>query len=872
MILNLEVVFRVESVQKQCYIFILNYFKIETTHMNQRKTKRFIQKGVILHIIMALNFISLNPTSLFASKRVYWDISHTPIRGYDLDDQYSDLAEMLEENDFELLQGEESVVDHGLWDIDILAVSILSNYNSSYSDDEIDRIRSFVNGGGGLIVLADDSNSRPDNIELLLDEFGLLAAQGDNLGELIQFDQHSITEGLERISMELGGIIDLAEDDNGQIIGFDFMGSGGIAINEEQAGRVILFGDADGWINEYFADEEYDNALFALNCFNSADRDAQGVIEIADEQISSFLLNGHSEEIIYTVTNSGDGLLEIGTEIDNDLGWLSVEPEYAIIEAGQETDISVTVFPVDLNIGEEYRTNLTIHNNDPDADDILVPVSLFILSDELVHFNIPQPAGQDHSLLINGITINEIDARTGLEIGVFTEDGICAGGAVYTELPTGFPAIADDPFTEEIDGFQSGETFYFRLYLPWEDLEIGTEADFERGEDNFRTDGFSVLSLNGRSFDNLVIELSNTWNIISLNVQPINLSPAYILEELLDQDNLLMVKDDRGCFWSIERGYSNLGPWNILKGYAVKVINPVQIEVEGLTLDPQQPIRVNFGWSMISFLPDQSISVVTALNTLENRIILVKDDEGSFYSPEWDWNGIGALEPGEGYQIKLRSVGELIYPLPQNDELFSVERHADFTTSPTGIDMSLLLTGFNPMDEIRVINEQGFRVGHGFAGDDGRLGIPVWGDDPFTGIREGLAEDELFSIQVFEIDDWYDAEIEWLESRNNFSVNGFSVGENISLIPVESELVVTCRPNPFNSEVTVSYRGFGGGMTVLEVYDIAGRILERRIESIQDRKWMNSATFDATTWPSGLVLVRINQGKISMVIKTLHLP
>ena len=34
-------------------------------------------------------------------------------------------------------------------------------------------------------------------------------------------------------------------------------------------------------------------------------------------------------------------------------------------------------------------------------------------------------------------------------------------------------------------------------------------------------------------------------------------------------------------------------------------------------------------------------------------IILVKDNNGLAFLPEWNYNGIGALNPGYGYQIKV---------------------------------------------------------------------------------------------------------------------------------------------------------------------------------------------------------------------------
>ena len=36
-----------------------------------------------------------------------------------------------------------------------------------------------------------------------------------------------------------------------------------------------------------------------------------------------------------------------------------------------------------------------------------------------------------------------------------------------------------------------------------------------------------------------------------------------------------------------------------------------------------------------------------------NRLIIAKDYLGAAYLPEWNFNGIGTLERGFGYQIKI---------------------------------------------------------------------------------------------------------------------------------------------------------------------------------------------------------------------------
>ena len=36
-----------------------------------------------------------------------------------------------------------------------------------------------------------------------------------------------------------------------------------------------------------------------------------------------------------------------------------------------------------------------------------------------------------------------------------------------------------------------------------------------------------------------------------------------------------------------------------------------------------------------------------------DHVVIVKDNNGLAYLPEWNYNGIGTLNPGYGYQIKV---------------------------------------------------------------------------------------------------------------------------------------------------------------------------------------------------------------------------
>jgi hypothetical protein len=71
------------------------------------------------------------------------------------------------------------------------------------------------------------------------------------------------------------------------------------------------------------------------------------------------------------------------------------------------------------------------------------------------------------------------------------------------------------------------------------------------------------------------------------------------------------------------------------------------------TVNPTITKNFTAGWNMFGYPCMQSLDLVEALSSIIDKVIIVKNNNGSVYMPEFGFNGIGNLESGEGYQIKL---------------------------------------------------------------------------------------------------------------------------------------------------------------------------------------------------------------------------
>jgi len=66
-------------------------------------------------------------------------------------------------------------------------------------------------------------------------------------------------------------------------------------------------------------------------------------------------------------------------------------------------------------------------------------------------------------------------------------------------------------------------------------------------------------------------------------------------------------------------------------------------------------ITLPFGWSIFGYLRTQAADCIAVIQSISNEVVIVKNSSGAAYLPSWDFNGIGNLKPGEGYQIKMNS-------------------------------------------------------------------------------------------------------------------------------------------------------------------------------------------------------------------------
>jgi hypothetical protein len=156
------------------------------------------------------------------------------------------------------------------------------------------------------------------------------------------------------------------------------------------------------------------------------------------------------------------------------------------------------------------------------------------------------------------------------------------------------------------------------------------------------------------------------WNLFSTYIELYNEDAPIFFQTLIDANTYIFAKNNIAEFYIPEWGMG----WLLInnnQGYYLKVSTADTIIHCGTQIIPEEyPITLEQGWNIMPYLRDTPQDAEEALSSISSEIHLVKNILGQVYMPSWEYNGIGDLEPGKGYQIKMNSEQTLIYDA--NDE------------------------------------------------------------------------------------------------------------------------------------------------------------------------------------------------------------
>lgn len=160
------------------------------------------------------------------------------------------------------------------------------------------------------------------------------------------------------------------------------------------------------------------------------------------------------------------------------------------------------------------------------------------------------------------------------------------------------------------------------------------------------------------------ISLTTGWNYISLNVKPGSLMITDLMKELVEEDSLVMIKNNAGQIYYPVMDINQLIQINLNEGYLINVNKNTQLQIVGEKIPLPYTIPLNNGWNMMSYPSQNTVNAMDVLLELKSSGVLVKvqDESGNAIEnlPGIGWvDNIKQFKPGEGYMINVNQEAKL---------------------------------------------------------------------------------------------------------------------------------------------------------------------------------------------------------------------
>lgn len=215
-------------------------------------------------LTLAAGLVSVSSAS--AQSRILWDANHGIYSSfYTLPNGFSNFASVLNGLGYDIQQNSIGVLHQSLSQYDVLIVSALTAANSAYSAAEVAAIQTFVQSGGGLLIMGENSEIPSAGVNSVGAAYGMKL----NTNKVIPADtyvtnltSHEMFQGIQSIYMRYGGEIQASA--GATIVGTTAAGKAMIA--NAAAGRVIGLGDSNLFDDSYL--QTADNIAYVARLFD----------------------------------------------------------------------------------------------------------------------------------------------------------------------------------------------------------------------------------------------------------------------------------------------------------------------------------------------------------------------------------------------------------------------------------------------------------------------------------------------------------------------------------------------------------------------------------------------------------------------------
>ena len=442
---------------------------------------------------------------------------------------------------------------------------------------------------------------------------------------------------------------------------------------------------------------------------------------------------------------------------------------------------------------------------------------------------------QNHSIFITGewTDINGNPMTEGAAIGVFYEDDHgalkSAGWKEFSEGTVQIAAMGDDESTTELDGLKAGNKLEFRVWDPNACEEYPASVTFTGGPESYTANGITFINTVTAKLPSpkeQELNIVKGWSIISTYMIPENTNFAEVISPIVE--HLIIAKNFSGAAYLPEYNFNGIGNVVVGQGYQIKTSVACNLTISGDYAAPEQnPISCVQGWNMIGYLRTESAPCDMVLADMVDQLIIAKNSDGLAYLPEYNFNGIGHMKPGEGYQIKTTESGNLHYL--SNDVSYRISsleviesNLSHFAKVPvTGNNMTVVIEDgawdVLPEEgaELAAFDHAGHMIGSASYSSP-VTALAVWGDDATTSTKDGSEVSEAVSFKVWTSDEVREFTVkEWTEGSSSYHVDAINVASSIETYNTITEMNATVKEllkvvNVLGQEVSLNDDSFKG--------------------------------------------------------------
>lgn len=304
----------IDPTTSKAYDFNIN----KANDVNINKASDNNQNDASIYDSTIRDYINPNPVTLDTrGGNILWDLTHGVTYGYDPYGLYSNLTAYLDGLDFTMDTTSIGLNNIDLSQYDIIVISLGSSWHGAYTPSEIAAVEAFVNNGGGLFIMGDNSACPIGNINPMAQSFGM------NFGGYLypldlyvsDFENHPIFNGITEIYYRAAG--DIAITGPAEWVAYSDAGQGVAAAAEVGAGRVVALSDLNCFENSYYGISQ--NQAFSGNIFNwlAHSDDADILWDLTHGVYLSYEPSGYYSDLAALLAGEGHGIAATASGLDN---------------------------------------------------------------------------------------------------------------------------------------------------------------------------------------------------------------------------------------------------------------------------------------------------------------------------------------------------------------------------------------------------------------------------------------------------------------------------------------------------------------------------------------------------------------------------